>query len=298
MSFGYFLVKLVLKVKGEKRSWSQDPIDYQKKRKQNVSTPNTWVLLGGAFTHIKVAKSKVTEITPKKLHSDFLLLYCHGGAFVYGPTRENWSMLAKVAKKSGARAWMIDYPKAPENTIDVITENVYHVYLEAIKQYDPSKIILIGDSAGGNLILTLAQRLVKEQKKLPNRMIPITPVIDASVTNPKIPSIDLIDPILSRNGVRSANKMCVGKLSLKDPLISPLFGNLKNLPPIHLFMATDDILTPDQEIFVDKVMQADGEIQVIIGKNLPHVWPILPIMPEAKSGIQKIVSIINEAKSE
>ncbi len=298
MSFGYFLVKLVLKVKGEKRSWSQDPIDYQKKRKQNVSTPNTWVLLGGAFTHIKVAKSKVTEITPKKLHSDFLLLYCHGGAFVYGPTRENWSMLAKVAKKSGARAWMIDYPKAPENTIDVITENVYQVYLEAIKQYDPSKIILIGDSAGGSLILTLAQRLVKEQKKLPNRMIPITPVIDASVTNPKIPSIDLIDPILSRNGVRSANKMCVGKLSLKDPLISPLFGNLKNLPPIHLFMATDDILTPDQEIFVDKVMQADGEIQVIIGKNLPHVWPILPIMPEAKSGIQKIVSIINEAKSE
>ncbi len=295
MSFGYLLVKLVLKIKGEKQSWSQNPIDYQKKRKQNIHTPNKWLLYGCSFKSTKIGKNKITNITPKNLHSDFLILYCHGGAFVYGPTKENWKMLAKVARKSGSKVWMIDYPKAPENTIETITENVYQVYQEAVKVSKPSKIILMGDSAGGSLILTLAQRLVKEQKELPNRLIPITPVVDASVSNPKIEEIDKIDPILSINGVLSANKMCVGALSLKDPLISPIYGDLKNLPPIHLFMATDDILTPDQEIFVDKIKQNDGDIDVILGEGLPHVWPILPIMTEAKAGIDEIVAIINKA---
>ncbi len=295
MSFGYFLVKLVLKIKGEKKSWSQNPIDYEKKRKQNIVVPNRWVLQGCSFEQKDINESKVTEITPKKEQTDGLIIYCHGGAFVYGPTRENWGVLAKIAKQSGTKAWMVDYPKAPEYTIDTITENVYKIYEEATKTYKPSNIILMGDSAGGSLILTLAQRLVKESKELPNRLIPITPIVDASVNNPKIAEIDPKDLILSLNGVLSANKMCVGQISLKDPLISPLYGNLENLPKMHWFIATDDILTPDQEIFITKLKQNDADIEVIVGENLPHVWPILPIMPEAEKAVKKIVGIINES---
>ncbi len=298
MSFGYFLVKLVLKLKGEKRSWSQDPIDYQTKRKQDVHNVNRRLVLGCSFESKEIKQTKVTMITPKNVVTDVLLLYCHGGAFVYGPTKENWIALAKIAKKSGSKAWMIDYPKAPEYTITTITENIYSTYLEATQKYDPSKIILMGDSAGGSLILTLAQRLVKENKKMPNCLIPITPVVDASVSNMKIPEVDLIDPILSINGVRSANIMCVGDLPLKDPLISPLYANLKGLPPIHLFMATDDILTPDQEIMIEEVRAVNGEINVIIGQGLPHVWPILPFMSEARQGLNEIVAIIKEAAYE
>ncbi|WP_109300925.1 alpha/beta hydrolase [Aquimarina sp. AU474] len=295
MSLGYFLVKLVLKIKGEKRSWSQDPIDYQYKRKQDEHNPSKKFLVGCSFETNEIGLCKVTSITPKTMFTDVLLLYCHGGAFVYGPTKENWIALSKLAKRTGSKAWMIDYPKAPESNIEQITENVYQVYLKAIKIYDPSKVILIGDSAGGSLILTLAQRLSKENRQQPNCLIAITPVVDASVSNDKIPEIDLIDPILSIKGVLSANKMCVGDLSLKDPLISPLYGGLKGLPPIHLFMATNDILTPDQEKMVEEVRSVNGEINVIVGKGLPHVWPILPIMPEAKQGLDKIVSIVKEA---
>ncbi|WP_271784324.1 alpha/beta hydrolase fold domain-containing protein [Aquimarina algiphila] len=293
MSLGYSLVKLVLKLKGEKKTWSQDPIDYIKKRRQDVHVPNRRLFLGSSYETKEHLQSKITYITPKNIKTDILLMYCHGGAFVYGPTQENWKALAKIAKETGARACMIDYPKAPEHTIDVITDNVYQAYIEATKVYNASKIILLGDSAGGSLILTLAQRLQREQKNTPNCLIPISPLVDASVTNTKIPEVDVKDIILSLKGVRSANTMCAGSLSLKDPLISPLYGECSNLPPIHLFMATDDILTPDQELFVEKVKQNKGEIDVIVGKGMPHVWPILPIMPEAKVGLQKIITIIN-----
>ncbi len=298
MSLGYSLVKLFLKVKGEKKSWSQDPIDYLKKRKQDIHTPKKHHVLGSTLESKEIQGVKVTAVLPKAKTTGFLLMYCHGGAFVYGPTKENWSFLARLAKHTSSDAWMIDYPKAPEKTIETITESVYSAYMTATKTYDPSKIVLLGDSAGGSLILTLAQRLVRENKPLPNRLIPITPVVDASVSNPKIPGIDEIDPILSVNGVKSANTMCVGELSLKDPLISPLYGVLKDLPPVHLFMATDDILTPDQELLAQQIKEVNGSIEVIVGENMPHVWPILPFMPEAKEGLMEIVSIVNMAVKE
>lgn len=298
MSIGYSLVKLVLKLKGEKQSWSKDPIDYRKKRKQDVHTPNAKLLLGSTFETKEICGSRVTSIVPEDANTDFLLLYCHGGAFVYGPTRENWIAIAKIAKQSHSHAWMVDYPKAPENTIKTITESIYQVYLEATKAYNPSRIILIGDSVGGNLIMTLTQRLLKEEHTLPDRLIVITPMMDASLTNPKIKEIDLIDPILSVKGVKSAKKMCAGQSSLKDQLISPVYGDFDNFPPVHLFTATNDICTPDQEVLIDKVKKVHGKIEVIKGKGMPHIWPILPILSEAKIAIKKIVSIINSAMND
>ncbi len=291
MSFGYSVVKLALKLKKEKQSWSTDPIDYKKKRKQNVLRPSRWLLSGSTFQTRKIDDTSITSITPKNKSTEVLFFYCHGGAFVYGPTREHWIALSKIAKGAKATAWMIDYPKAPEFKIKEVTENVFKAYLEAIKVFDPSKIILIGDSAGGNLILTLTQRLIKENLELPNRLIPISPLIDASLTNSKIREIDLLDPILSYKGVASAKKMLAGDVPLTDPLISPIHGVLTNFPPIHMFSSEVDIFTPDQELFVAKAKKEGVEVEVIEGKNMPHVWPILPIMPEAKAAIRKIISI-------
>ncbi|MEW7292055.1 alpha/beta hydrolase [Aquimarina sp. 2304DJ70-9] len=296
MSLGFWLVKLVLKLKGEKKSWSQDPIDYKKKRKQNILHPSKWLLSGSTFQTKKIGETSITSIVPKNKNRDLLIFYCHGGAFVYGPTRENWIALSKLAKGAKATAWMVDYPKAPEYKIKEVTENIFKAYLEAIKQYDPSKIVLIGDSAGGNLILTLTQRLLKENIELPNRLIPISPLIDASLTNSKIKKMDPLDVILSCNGVSSAKKMLLGDVPLTDPLISPINGSLKNFPPIYMFSAEYDIFTPDQELFVNKARQEGVEIKVILGKNMPHVWPILPIMPEAKRALKEITSIIKDVK--
>jgi len=295
MSLGYSLVKLVLKIRGEKKSWSQNPIDYLKKRKEDIRVPSKRLLKGNTFQTKTVLQTTVTEIIPTKPANEFLLLYCPGGAFIYGPTENNWGSIAKVVKQTQTKAWVIDYPKAPENKIDVITKNIYATYHEALKIYDPSKIILIGDSVGGNLLVSLTQRLIKEQKELANRLILITPMLDASVSNPKIKDIEHIDPIMSYNGVYSAKKMCAGDFSLKDPIISPVYGSLKNLPPVHIFMATHDILMPDQLVFINKIKERGSFIEVIVGEGMPHIWPLLPVFKEGADARKKIAKIINTA---
>ncbi|WP_299253042.1 alpha/beta hydrolase [uncultured Aquimarina sp.] len=295
MSFGYSIVKLVLKLKGVKKSWSEDPIDYVKKRRENVSHPSNKLLLGNSFVTKTILDTKVTEITPVKPANDYLLFYCHGGAFVYGPTENNWESLARIVKYTNTRAWMIDYPKAPENNIEKIAQNICEAYYKALEKFKPSKIIFIGDSVGGNLLTSLTQGLIRDNKQLPNRLVLVTPMMDASLTNHRIHEIDSIDPILSYKGVHSAKKMCAGNFSLKDPIISPLYGSFKDFPPIHIFVATNDILMPDQEVFIEKVKEEGGSIEVVVGEGMPHIWPLLPFFKEAKMAMEKIISIINDA---
>ncbi|WP_378174177.1 alpha/beta hydrolase fold domain-containing protein [Aquimarina sp. SS2-1] len=293
MSIGYSLVKLAIKIKGEKKSWSTDPIDYLKKRKENIDSPSSKILLGNSFRTRNILDNKVTEIIPSNPSNEFLLFYCHGGAFIYGPTKNNWKSIARIVKHTNTRAWMIDYPKAPENKIETITKNICEAYHKALDEYDASKIIFIGDSVGGNLLTSLTQGLIQDGKELPNRLILVTPMVDASLSNPKIGEIDPIDPILSYKGVHSAKKMCAGDFSLKDPIISPLYGSFKDFPPIHIFMATNDILMPDQELFIEKVKKDGGQIDVIVGEGMPHIWPFLPFFKEAATAMKNIISIIN-----
>lgn len=293
MSFGYTLVKVALKLKGEKRSWSVDPINYSKKREQDIHHPTKMLLSGSNFQTQKINKTTVTRIVPKSKRTKGLLFYCPGGGFVYGPTKENWKAITRIAQRTGTVAWMVDYPKAPEHKIKEITENIFEVYQKAAQECMSSRIVLLGDSAGGNLILSLTQQILKKGLKVPNGIIAITPVIDASLTNPKIKEIDTMDPILSIKGVRSAKKMVIGDQSLKSPLISPIYGSFSNFPPVHIFSAEHDILTPDQELLIQKIKEEGVPLEVIIGKNMPHVWPILPIMSEAKMALSKIISIID-----
>ncbi|WMX13706.1 alpha/beta hydrolase [Aureispira sp. CCB-E] len=292
-SLSYYIVTTVLRIKGLKKIFAQDPIPYEKLRKEDIHIPSKRVLKGNASTQFKVLNTLVTSLVPKKYNNDqFLLLYCPGGAFVSGPNLLSWDSLAKLVRNTGINAWMLDYPKAPEAKILETTQNIDAVYAKALEQYDASRIILIGDSAGGNLILTLTQRLIAKQQPLPRRLIAISPAFDGSMTNPEIDRVDPYDCMLSKKGVLSAKRMCQGNLDIKDPMLSPLYGSFKNFPPVDLFMGEYDVLYPDQKLGRAKMEQEGVDLNVTIGKKMPHIWPLLPVMKEGVNALKKIEKII------
>lgn len=187
---------------------------------------------------------------------------------------------------------MCDYPKAPEYKISEISKNIDSVYDKALEKYSPEQIILLGDSVGGTLIIALTQRLIQKNITLPSKIILVSPVMDASMSNPEIDSLDNIDPILSKVGVLSAKKMCAENDDLRNVMISPLNGSFNGFPKTTLFLAENDITYPDQKLTVQKLMEAKVDVEVIKGKNMPHIWPFLPIMKEAKIALKEIISSI------
>ncbi|MFD3001267.1 alpha/beta hydrolase fold domain-containing protein [Pontibacter toksunensis] len=293
-SITYYIILLVLKLKGVKENFSRTPFDVGRLRKEDVPVPSKKLLLGASTSTFKIEKTTVTEIIPSKgAASDYLLLYCPGGAYVYGPTELNWKSIAHLAESTRTKAWLLNYPKAPETNIQEIAVNIDEVYAEALKSYPPSKIILIGDSVGGSLLLSLVQRLVKAGEETPGKLILISPVLDASMSNPKIDQIDKVDPILCKCGVLSAKKLCAGDVGLKNPIISPLYGSFRNFPATHVFIAENDIMMPDQKLAVGRMLDENVKVEVIDGKSMPHIWPLLPVMKEAKLALKQMEAIIN-----
>ena len=88
--------------------------------------------------------------------------------------------------------------------------------------------------------------------------------------------------------------MCAKDRNLKDPIISPIYGNFEGFPETILFAAERDITYPDQILAYEKANKAKADIRLIQGKNMPHIWPLLPIMKEAKMALDELITIVNE----
>ncbi|TPN88906.1 alpha/beta hydrolase fold domain-containing protein [Aquimarina algicola] len=293
-SLTYHLTLLVIKLKGLKKNFSKDPIDFKKIRKEDVHQPKGKFFKQNGVRSFKISGSVITEIG-RADNSDKLLIFIHGGAFISGPGKHHWDTIQEIAKQTNYTIWMCNYPKAPEHKISEISENIDAIYTTAQEQYQASQITLIGDSVGGTLVTALIQRLVEGKKELPNKIILICPVMDATMSNPDIEKVDAIDPMLSKKGILSAKKMCAENNDLKNVMISPIYGSFEQFPETVLFLAENDIMYPDQKLVVQKLKKTNTNVMVIEGKSMPHIWPFLPIMKEAQVSLKEIIKILNDA---
>lgn len=293
-SLTYYLTLLVIKLKGVKQAFSKDPVDFKKLRKADIHSPGSKAFRPHQARQFTVAESVVTEIKPANANK-YLVLFCHGGAFVSGPAQHHWDAAKQLVAGTGCTLWMVDYPKAPEHKIDVISENIDAVYATALGQFPAGEIVLIGDSVGGTLVTRLTQRLIDKNVASPAQLILLSPVMDATLSNPEIDEIDQVDPMLSKVGVLSAKRMCAQNGDLKDPRISPINGVFAGFPPTTMVMAGNDITYPDQKIAVQKMKEANVDVRAVFGEGMPPIWPILPVMEEAKSTLDEIISTIKLA---
>ncbi|GAA4380615.1 alpha/beta hydrolase [Hymenobacter koreensis] len=295
-SLTYYLTASVIKLKGLKKTFSESPINYARLRKDDVHHPTKKHTLGLPFRTFAVGQASITEITPNEVSNpDVAILYCPGGAFVYGPTEINWHSIATLVKQTRLRAYLVDYPKAPENQIEAINRSIDEVYAHLLGQYEARNIILIGDSVGATLLTLLVQRLLQQPtRELPNSLILVSPVADASLSNPAIAAVDRQDIMLSVPGALSAKRMCAGDLDLCSPDISPLYGTFQGFIPTQIFIAERDIMRPDAELLAEKLRNAGAPLRVVRGAGMPHIWPFLPVMREAKQALNHIAQTITE----
>lgn len=288
------LTFFILRLMGIKRIFSQSPIDYNNFRKSDVKAPPKRFRRLFVIENNTIEETKVIRVSSKNSLeiNDGLILFIPGGAFIAGPAKHHWDAVEKIVSTTGKTVWMVDYPKAPEVDIHKISNNIDAVYNAALKESTPTNLILIGDSVGANLIMTLVQRCIKKTLKVASKLILITPVFDASMTNPDILDIDKKDPMLSLVGVLSAKEMCANGLDLKDPKISPLYGDFKDFPKTMLLIGGKDIMYPDGDLGAEKLKQSKVKLELIDAPEMPHIFPLLPVMPEAKRALKQIIDFI------
>lgn len=221
---------------------------------------------------------------------DTAVVYLHGGGYVRQPRSWHIRFLKKLGKSVNATVIAPIYPKAPKNTCEDVYPLMYDFYLEIRKSY--RKIVLAGDSSGGGLALGFAEYLLKKGTSLPERVILLSPWLDVSLSNPTISIYEKVDPMLSSSNERIWGKAWAGALPVEDYKVSPLNGVVKGLCPITLLVGTRELLYPDALKLKAKVEDVGGELVLIVGNGLNHVYPIYPI-PEASKAFKEICDAIN-----
>lgn len=231
----------------------------------------------------------VYSFMPKEDY-DCIILYIHGGGYVYDMERVHIVTCDKLATELGAKVVVPQYPLAPENTFEEAHALMELIYKDLLSE--GKRIIIMGDSAGGGFTVAFTQELKKKGLKLPDKLVLISPWLDITTSNPEIAEFDAKDAMLSAYGVSECGKMWAGNTDRTDYRLSPIYGDLEGLPDILLFVGDEEIMYPDNTKFA-KMMKNKTNFTLVIGHGLFHTFPLFYFLPEAPESRAIIANFIN-----
>ena len=226
---------------------------------------------GCRFSHGTLAGVPVVRTSCGKQQKG-VILYFHGGGFIIGSADTHRGITGHLAKSSQCLAVTPDYRLAPEHPFPAALEDAEATYLQLLAEgYGPGQIALAGDSAGGGLCVSLAMRLREHQQPLPSSLTLFSPWTDLTQEHLYQPESE---PVLQPAWTAKAAKHYGGAEPLNNPLISPVFGNLKGLPPILIQVGSDEILLNDAERLARVAKRDRIPVTLEIYNSLWHVFQV------------------------
>lgn len=219
------------------------------------------------------------------------VVYLHGGAYIQQITSTHWSFIEDLAQQTGARVLVPIYPLAPLSTAANTVPRTVDLVATFLRDQPHRRVVLMGDSAGAGLALTVAQALTTEFDCRPDQLILISPWLEVGMTAPGQRDIARHDPMLAAPGLIDAGQAYAGDLPSTDPRVSPLHGSHETLPPTLCFTGTADILSPDAEAFAARASDAGATVELDVAHGEFHVYPLLPT-PRGRRARQRIYAAI------
>jgi epsilon-lactone hydrolase len=217
------------------------------------------------------------------------ILYFHGGMYLFGSPQAHRPHVIKFVKGCGMDALVFDYRLAPENPFPAALDDALQAYDYLLSQgYDPKNIVFAGDSAGGGLCLATLLALRDKGLPLPAATAALSPWTDLMLTGKSYQTNKKI--CFSPEGcAENASRMYIGSNSSKNPYISPLYGNLEGLPPLHISAGGNEILLDDSVHFAEKAREAGVDVTLRIDRGMCHCYPVFGDMfSESKAALAEI----------
>ena len=219
---------------------------------------------------------------------DRILLYIHGGGYVTGDAAAYRHLVAEIARATTAGALSIDYALAPEAPFPAGIEDTVRAYLWLVDQgFDPSSIVMAGDSAGGGLILASLLTLRDRALPMPAGAWLISPYADLERTSETTVLKAAVDPIAVPAEKREASTAAyLGGVSVRDPRASPVHADLTGLPPLRIDVGSHETLLDDALTIARNAALRDVDVSLQVWRGMVHIFPYFaPILREGREAI-------------
>jgi len=232
-------------------------------------------LLSVSIEQKQIEGINVFYVTPAEVdprHADHLFVYVHGGAFVLNGGEAGLPEPILIAHRAKMRVLSIDYRMPPRFPVPAGRDDVVTVYQHLLKQRAAQSIALGGTSGGGNLAMATVQRLIELGLDVPAALYLGTPGTDMSKTGDSWYTNDGIDRLLATYDgfVEAASRLYAGGRDLKDPLVSPHYGNVDGFPPTLLMTGTRDLLLSNTARTDMKLRQAGVVADILVYDGTSH----------------------------
>lgn len=207
----------------------------------------------------------------------YVILYCHGGGYSTGSSLYARTLTGKLAMSTSMDVLSFDYRLAPENPYPAATEDAMRVWnFLMLLGYGARDIILAGDSAGGNLALSLTLKLKEEGRLLPRGLVLMSPWTDLTSSGKSHETKAKIDPVLNAGYLADMINNYASGQNLEDPFISPLFGDYEGFPSTYIQVGDNEILLDDSVMLYKKLLKANVSVKLDKFDGMWHVFQMSP----------------------
>jgi monoterpene epsilon-lactone hydrolase len=223
------------------------------------------------------------------------LFHLHGGGFALGSARGSVGLASALARRSGLRAVSIDYRLAPENPYPAAVQDATAAYRALVEQTGGAdRIVVSGESAGGNLAIELLIAARAEGLARPAAAVVFSPMTDLTVSGESFTSKAGADPNISAAAIRTrVGDYLGGRTDPADPLVSPIFADLTGLPPLLIQAGSHEVLLDDATRLAVKAAADDVAVILDVTPGVPHVFQAFAgILEEGDAALNRAATFV------
>jgi monoterpene epsilon-lactone hydrolase len=287
----------LLRFKRKRQSTFDFDTSIEEFRAQVDTTP---ALFGKLPDHIALESIMIDDLYAEWLRhadapKDEAILYFHGGGYVSGTCAAHRTHVSKVVNGSLINAMTFQYRVAPEHPFPTALEDALAAYRYFLEQrFAPDKIAFMGDSAGGGLCLATLNAIKEQGLPLPTAVVALSPWTDLACTGGSYQRN--AESCLSPTGSWTVfSHYYAPDMDKTNPLISPLYGDLAGMPPMRIYVSSDEVMLDDAVQYAEKAKAAGVEVVLTIGEGLFHCYLICaPIFPEATEAMAELCDFMKQ----
>jgi monoterpene epsilon-lactone hydrolase len=293
MSIQLFVVDKVLRVTA-KRQFAKNP-DVMQLRVMMASMKPPRVPERVSVSSVSLGGVRTEKLVPQQSDERRAVLYIHGGGFVGGEPANHRAITWRLAEKIGVPIFAVDYRLAPEHTFPAGLEDCTSAYRALLDMgVPPGGIAVGGDSAGGNLTLALALKLKALDLPQPAALFCLSPATDLAGSTPSHAANARSDAMFDLRMFDSVVQLYCPGSDARDPLISPLRGDVTGLPPTLIQCSGLEMLRDDGVLMAQKLKDAGVPVKLEVWPKTFHAWQIMAdAIPESRRAIDAIASFVS-----
>lgn len=235
-------------------------------------------------------------ITTPAAEAERVICYLHGGGYVIGSISTHRELASRLSRAASARVLILDYRLAPENLFPAAVEDSTAAYRWLLSVgVDPARLAIAGESAGGGLTIATLVALRDAGESLPAAGICLSPWVDLECLGESIVTKAEIDPVVNKAHILMMSKAYLGDTDPRTPLASPLYADLRGLPPLLIQVGTAECLFDDAMRLADNARAAGVDVTLEPWEDMIHMWHMFAtILPEGQQAIDRIGEFIRQ----